>query len=181
MLVAWEVPSAVKWWDEEGAIHYSDAPPPSGWTRIEVLNDQGIVIKVITPKPPEPAKKEEKPPEDIPLWLKSFGSEEALIRLRDKRLDAIDRQIAVARAIIRQLESQKEALEAQGDEKEALETQRQIEEQEAFIRRMEREKRRILDQFRAYVACYRALKANRSEECSTWNIRGREGSPPPRR
>lgn len=106
-----KVGNLYKWTDQNGQVHYSDAPPPeAAKARREVLNEQGLTVKQLeaqkTPAQLAAAEKaaaaaraeEERRAEartrDQNL-LAVYNSVDDIAKVRDARLAAIDSQIRV--------------------------------------------------------------------------------------
>lgn len=108
-----------RWRNAQGVVHYSNLLQPSAVERgYEVLNGSGRIIKRVpaplTPKQRAAAEAEAKRLEKQAraraaqarrdnMLLRTFDSVKAIIRLRDSRLGALDRQLHLVRARERQL------------------------------------------------------------------------------
>jgi len=89
-----------KWVDESGNISYQDKPPPANYNNsTQVLNSHGVTVKRIPSAEEERAMAEQKAVEDRRIQrdqalIKSFPSEEDLLRTREKRLGHIDATVS---------------------------------------------------------------------------------------
>lgn len=108
-----------KWTDENGVVHYGDAPPPEavkgGRT---VLNPQGVPVRQypaqMTPAEAAAAKQQleeenRRKAHDSAL-LRNFDRVEDIERVRDERLNQIEGQLQLARATLGNSEQRIEAL-----------------------------------------------------------------------
>lgn len=105
-----------KWVDEDGKVHYSDkVPPEQNKLAREELNDQGVVTdktaRDLTPEEKKARAAELKKARELAeqqrleairlekernAILKSYTSEEQIIRLKGERLDSLHRNIEMA-------------------------------------------------------------------------------------
>lgn len=111
-----ETAKLYKWVDEDGKVHYSDKiPPEKNKLAREELNDQGVVTEKtardLTPEEKKARAAELKKARELAeqqrleairlekernAILKSYTSEEQIIRLKGERLDSLNRNIEMA-------------------------------------------------------------------------------------
>lgn len=108
-----------RWVDENGVVHYGDAPPPeavkSGRT---VLNEQGVAVREIPRQmtPDEAAEAQKKRDEEArrraqdSFLLTTYTRAADIERVRDDRLALIDAQIELARSSLAASEQRLESL-----------------------------------------------------------------------
>ncbi len=175
-----------RWVDESGQVHYSDQIPPDKVKDAhEKLNAHGVVVdKVERVKTPEELEEEKrrqaeeekarkaaeaklKERENI---LKIYGSEKEIMRLRDERISALERNIETARANLLLQERNLEDLlkraankERSGEEVSAaflsqIKTVReQIAYQKKYIDAKQQEKSELKARFDKDLALYREI------------------------
>lgn len=111
-----------RWVDEDGEVHYGDRMPADA-SRSEhaVIDDSGVVREQQRSADEEDAERErqrasEEAPEQAEarsrrdrMLLETFTEEEDLVRMRDRRLEAIDARIAVVDHQLEQLRTQRES------------------------------------------------------------------------
>jgi len=89
-----------KWVDESGNISYQDKPPPANYDEsTQVLNSHGVTVKRIPSAEEERQMAEQKALESQrqqrdQALIKSFPSEEDLLRTREKRIGHIDATVS---------------------------------------------------------------------------------------
>lgn len=157
-------------------------PPEYAQQRIEVLNDQGIVIKVIQARKSKAQlareareaerqkQADERRRQDL-ILLKTFTREEDLLATRDKQLAAIDSTISIAAGNLRVLNTNLAQLQKQAADHERGGTpipqvllkdidsvKRQIVENEKYLAEKEARKKAIKQKFAADLTRYRKLK-----------------------
>ncbi len=157
-------------------------PPEYAQQRIEVLNEQGIVVRIIEPRKTEAqlaedarlAKKQEARDErrrqDM-ILLSTFATEQDLLLSRDKKLAAIDGTISIASGNLRILSGSLAQLQKQAANherggtpvpKHVLEdissVKVQISENEKYLVGKEENKKQLQKQFDADLKRYRELK-----------------------
>lgn len=108
-----------RWVDENGVVHYGDAPPPAA-TRTErtVLNDQGVPVRQLPRQmTPEEAAAAQKQREEEArrraqdsFLLTTYTRVSDIERVRDDQLGLIDAQIELARSSMAASEQRLEAL-----------------------------------------------------------------------
>lgn len=178
-----------KWVDKDGNVHYSDQVPPEQVDNArEQLNRHGVVVEKV-----ERAKTQEEIAAEIAAVnaemarqaeiekqvradrkiLAQYASEEDIVRMRDQRIETLNRQINSAQAVIdshtlslADLTKRASELESQGFEvSEGLSDsitviQQQIDEQEEQIALKEAEKLTIISDYERELARFREV-ANR--------------------
>lgn len=116
----------IKCWQNKQKIRECSetVPPEYAQQRIEILNEQGIVVKIIEPrksraqldKEARLAKKreakEERRRQDL-ILLKTYTNERDLLLSRDKKLSTIDGSITIANGNLRILNGSLEQLQKQ--------------------------------------------------------------------
>lgn len=118
-----------KWTDESGVVHYGDhVPPRYAKSRTEVLNRQGVTVRVYEgEKTPEELLEEmrlrrlddEKRAAEAArraydrALIDSYASVEEILHTRERRLNAVDGQIIFTTQNIKLLKSQIASLEAE--------------------------------------------------------------------
>ena len=178
-----------KWVDEDGNVHYSDQVPPDQVDKArQELNSQGIVVdKVERAKTAEElaaeraaleaeaqvlAEQEQRRRADRKI-LAQYASESDIVRIRDQRIETLNRQITSAQAVIdshtlslADLTKRASELESQGFEvssglRDSITViQKQIDEQEQQITLKEAEKLTITADYEKELARFREV-ANR--------------------
>lgn len=108
-----------RWVDENGVVHYGDAPPPAA-TRNErtILNDQGVPVRQIPRQmtPDEAAVAQKQREEEArrraqdSFLLTTYTRVTDIERVRDDQLALIDAQIELARSSLAASEQRLEAL-----------------------------------------------------------------------
>lgn len=89
-----------KWVDESGNISYQDKPPPANYDNsTQVLNSHGVTVKRIPSAEEERLMAEQEALENQrhqrdQALIKSFPSEEDLLRTREKRIGHIDATVS---------------------------------------------------------------------------------------
>lgn len=188
-----------RWSDDQGRIHYGDHVPPRYVNRgYQVLNDQGVVIRVVPPaKTPEELARERREAAERAererraraqaaydrFLLESYTSEEDLLRTRDRRLASLQGAIDAARHRLRDLRQRLEGLTRQAAElerqgqavpaelrREVAELRRQMEHERRFIRLQRRRQEEVRRQAETDLARYRWLQAR---------LRARQGAQAP--
>ncbi len=157
-------------------------PPEYAQQRIEVINDQGIVVKIIQPRKTknqlaEDARKakkqqarEEQRRQDL-ILLKSFTTEKDLLLSRDKKLATIDGTITIANGNLRILNSSLEQLQKQAANHERAgspiprplivdidSVKSQVLENEKYVLDKQNKRKELKEKFAADLARYRQLK-----------------------
>ena len=185
-----------KWVDEKGQIHYGDRVP-SEYLRKEhsQLNEQGVTLSTSKAIKTDQELSEEQLKQKIEnekktrrmiaarkqalrdrVLLDTFTTENDLILARDARIEAIDSQISLAEALIKNdakrlanAEQRIAAIEKSGREvpknlhKEVSSVKRQLENNYTFIKDKNTERKDILETFEQDVIRFRALKKARKE------------------
>lgn len=109
-----------RWVDENGVVHYGDAPPPdAARTGRAVLNQQGVVVRQIprqlTPEEAAVAQKqreeEARRKAQDSFLLTTYTRAEDIERVRDDQLALIDAQIELARGSLGNSEQRIEAVQ----------------------------------------------------------------------
>lgn len=108
-----------QWTDENGVVHYGDAPPPDAARRDRtVLNEQGVAVRQIpremTPEEAAEARRQQeiearRKAQDSFL-LTTYTRVSDIERVRDDRLALIDSQIELARGSVASSEQRLQAL-----------------------------------------------------------------------
>ena len=179
-----------RWVDEDGKVHYSDQIPPDQIkTAHEKLNAQGVVVdKVARAKTPEELEAErkrkaaeekarqlaEQQRKEREKILKIYGSEAEIMRLRDERKAALDRNIETAQANLSlQQRNLTDLLKRAADRERSgkvvseaflsqIETVReQIAYQQKYIEKKQKEKADLMARFDKDLALYREIMAMR--------------------
>jgi len=179
-----------RWVDENGKVHYSDQiPPDQVKVAHEKLNAQGVVVdKVARAKTPEEreaerlrkieeekarkaAEEKRKQREKI---LKIYGSEDEILRLRNERKTALERNIETARANLALQERNLQDLLKRAADRERsgkkvseaflsqIETVReQMAFQNNYIKNKQKEKAELMRRFDEDLAQYREIMQER--------------------
>lgn len=176
-----------RWVDENGTTQISDrVPADAARYRVEVLNNRGMVIRVMEAamNEEERAEAERVAAEEAAaeaaaeaqarrdnMLLQSYTSVADIERARDGRLQALAAQIRVSRSAVESLQENVDTLQAQVAQREAngqavpeaLATQladarRQLEANERFALAREQEYAEIEATFTADIARYRELR-----------------------
>jgi hypothetical protein len=159
-----------------------NVPPEYAQQRIEVLNEQGIVIKIIHARKSEAQlareareaehqkTKDERRRQDM-ILLKTFTKEQDLLSTRDKQLAAIDSTISIASGNLRVLHTNLAQLQKQAANherggtsipkvllKDIESVKKQISENEKYLEEKELRKNAIKKKFAADLVRYRKLK-----------------------
>ncbi len=179
-----------RWVDEDGKVHYSDQIPPDQVKAAhEKLNAQGVVVdKVARAKTPEELEAErkrkaaeekarqlaEQQRKEREKILKIYGSEAEIMRLRDERKAALDRNIETAQANLSlQQRNLTDLLKRAADRERSgkvvseaflsqIETVReQIAYQQKYIEKKQKEKADLMARFDKDLALYREIMAMR--------------------
>ena len=157
-------------------------PPEYTQQRIEVLNDQGIVIKIIQPRKTkaqlaqdahaakQQEARDERRRQDM-ILIKTYAKESDLLLSRDKQLAAVDGTITIANGNLRILTGSLEQLQKQAANHERAGEQvpkqlitdidsvkTQISENEKYLARKQQKRKNLKQQFAADLARYRKLK-----------------------
>ena len=157
-------------------------PPEYAQQRIEVLNEQGIVVRIIEPRKTEAQlaedarlaqkqqARDERRRQDM-ILLNTFATENDLLLSRDKKLAAIDGTISIAKGNLRILSSSLEQLQKQAANHERAGTpvprhviedissvKSQISDNEKYLDDKEKNKRQMERRFAADLKRYRELK-----------------------
>lgn len=185
-----------KWVDEKGQIHYGDRVP-SEYLRKEhsLLNEQGVVLRTSEAMKTEKELSEAQLKQKIEnakktkrliaarkqalrdrVLLDTFTTESDLTLARDARIEAIDSQISLAEALIKndakRLANAKqriESIEKSGRKvpknlrKEVSSVKRQLKNNYDFIEEKNTERKEIIETFEQDVIRFRALKKARQE------------------
>lgn len=157
-------------------------PPEYAQQRIEVLNEQGIVVKVIQARKSkrqlakeaqeaERQKRENERRRQDLILLKTFTKEEDLLSTRDKQLAAIDSTISIAAGNLRVLNSNLAQLQKRAANherggtaipavliKDIESVKNQIAENNKYLAQKEQNKNEIREKFAADLKRYRKLK-----------------------
>lgn len=176
--------ASIKCWQNKQKIRECSetVPPEYAQQRIEVINEQGIVIKIIEPRKTKAqlAKearaaqkqqaKDEQRRQDI-ILLKTFAKEKDLLLSRDKKLATIDGTITIANGNLRILNSSLEQLQKQAADHERAgnkvpkplikdidSVKTQISENEKYLVGKKEQKKELLKQSAADLIRYRKLK-----------------------
>ncbi len=174
----------IKCWQNKQKIREcgENVPPEYAQQRIEILNDQGIVVKIIEPRKSKAqlakeahlAKiqeaKDERRRQDM-ILLKTFAKEQDLLLSRDKQLSAIDSTITIANGNLKILNSSLVQLQKQAANHERSGTavpkhlvgdiesvKSQIVENEKYLADKKLRRREIEDKFASDLKRYRKLK-----------------------
>lgn len=174
----------IKCWQNKQKIRECSetVPPEYAQQRIEVLNEQGIVIRIIEPRKSQAqlaeearqAKKQqakdERRRQDL-ILLKTFATENDLLASRDKKLSAIDGIISIAAGNVRVLSNSLQQLQKKAaDHERAGDTvppaliaditsvKKQIAENEKYLSEKKDKKAALKQQFAADLKRYRQLK-----------------------
>lgn len=176
-----------RWVDENGTTQISDrVPADAARFRVEVLNNRGMVIRVMEAAMTEEERAEaarvaeeeaaaeaaaEAQARRDNMLLQSYTSVADLERARDGRLQALAAQIRVSRAAVVNLQENVDTLQAQVDQREQsqqpvpedlanrLATARgQLEANERFAVTREQEYAQIEETFTSDIARYRELR-----------------------
>jgi hypothetical protein len=179
-----------RWVDENGKVHYSDQiPPDQVKVAHEKLNAHGVVVdKVPRAKTPEEIKAERKRKKEEEKArqaaeekrkqrekiLKIYGSEAEILRLRDERKAALERNIETARANLSlQQRNLQDLLKRAADRERSgkkvseaflsqIETVReQIAYQNNYIKNKQKEKGELMKRFDRELALYRQIMQER--------------------
>ena len=179
-----------RWVDENGKVHYSDQIPPDQVKAAhEKLNSHGIVVdKVARAKTPEEREAErlrkieeekarkaaEEKRQQREKILKIYGSEAEIVRLRDERKAALERNIETAQAnLTLQQRNLKDLLKRAADRERSgkkvseaflsqIETVReQIAFQKKYIENKNAEKAELMKRFDSDLALYREIMQER--------------------
>lgn len=171
------------WQNKQNIRECSETVPPEySQQRIEVLNEQGLVIRVIEPRKTQhqleaearQAKaqqlREEQRRKDL-ILLKTFTTEQDLVLSRDKNISAIDGAIAIANSNLRLLNKNLAKLQKRAanyeragrhvpdhllEDMAAIKSQ--IEENEKYVADQTGKKQALEEQFAADLTRYRQLK-----------------------
>lgn len=109
-----------RWVDENGVVHYGDAPPPeAARTGRAVLNQQGVIVRQIPRQmtPDEAAVAQKQREEEArrkaqdSFLLTTYTRAEDIERVRDDQLALIDAQIELARGSLGNSEQRIESLQ----------------------------------------------------------------------
>lgn len=174
------------WQNKQNIRECSETVPPEyAQQRIEILNEQGIVVKIIQArktkaqlaKEARAAKrqqaKEERRRQDM-ILLKTFAKEHDLQLSRDKQLAAIDGTITIVKGNLRILNSSLEQLQKQAANHERAgsklprqlmadldSVKKQISENEKYLATKMEKRKAIQEQYVANLKRYRELKGVR--------------------
>lgn len=181
-----------KWVDEEGQMHFGDKIPPKYLVKEhQELNEQGVVTKNLEAAKTAEQKAEErrlekerkkaaliekKKKQRDRVLLDTYTTERDLVVARDSRLEAVESQVNLARAIIEDsgkkvetLEQQVTAIKESGREVPADLYQRienekhQIEVQQKAMRGHQKRHNDIATQFNGYIKRFKVLKQEQIE------------------
>jgi len=185
-----------KWIDENGQVQYGDhIPPQYAKKRVQILNDQGVVVQTrAAAKTPEQIAKEkhlaavkaeqerirqEQARKDR-ILLDTFTNEDEMIMTRDGKVEAIEAIIRVTRGRIekirQRLSSQKQRaanMERAGKPvpksltQQISESRAQIHQNIDYIKNREQEQHAIKDKFEADIKRFRELKADTQKALDT--------------
>lgn len=176
-----------RWVDENGTTQISDrVPADAARFRVEVLNNRGMVIRVMEAAMTDEERAEaarvaeeeaaaeaaaEAQARRDNMLLQSYTSVADLERARDGRLQALAAQIRVSRAAVESLQENVDNLQAQKDQREnsgqpvpedltnrLAAAREQLEANERFAVAREREYAEIEETFIADIARYRELR-----------------------
>ena len=171
------------WQNKQNIRECSETVPPEyAQHRIEIINDQGIVIKIIQArktkaqlaKDARAAKKQqakkERHRQDI-ILLKTYAKEKDLLLSRDKKLAAIDSSVVIVKGNLRVLNSSREQLQKRAANHERAgnnvpqqliadiaSVKKQISENEKYRITKKQHRKKVKKQFSADLARYRKLK-----------------------
>lgn len=178
----------IKCWKNDLGIREcgSIVPPEYSQKRIEVINERGIVVKIIEPpktreqlqkeraeeekrKAIEDAKKEQARQDSI--LLNSYATERDLLIARDTSLRSINSQLDIAKGNLRMLQTSLDNLQTRAGNyersgkkppqkliKDIKATQSMITRKEANIQKRQEEKDAMQEHFDSQIARYRKLK-----------------------
>jgi hypothetical protein len=176
-----------KWVDENGNVSYSDQMPPEQIKKAhEEINDQGIVLekhanaktdaeilamkkqRLADIEAEKQAKALEKQRQNI---IKAYTNEQEIIRLKEERLSALERNIASAKTSLEFQKTSREQLLSMAADKErngakvskALKSrivtiEEKIQYQAEFIEIKKKEIQRVKDKFANDLSVYREAK-----------------------
>ena len=180
-----------KWVDENGQVHYGDRVPSKYLKKQrEVLNEQGVVVKKYPAYPSredilnqrkkqreqaEIDKKQKAIEEQQALrdrvLLETFTTERDILMSRDARVDAVQSQITLTEANIKNYEEKLQklkkriaAIEAskrkvpENMRKDVVAVSRQLETYYQFVETKEIEKQKIIDDFDKDIKRFRFLR-----------------------
>ncbi len=180
-----------KWVDENGQVHYGDRVPSKYLKKQhEVLNDQGVVVKKYPAYPSredilnqrkkqreqaEIDKKQKAIEEQQALrdrvLLETFTTERDILMSRDARVDAVQSQITLTEANIKNYEEKLQklkkriaAIEAskrkvpENMHKDVVAVSRQLETYYQFVETKEIEKQKIIEDFDKDIKRFRVLR-----------------------
>lgn len=182
-----------RWVDENGKVHYSDQIPPDQVKAAhEKLNAQGVVVdKVARAKTPEELAAERKRQQEAEKArqaaearrkerekiLKIYGSEAEIMRLRNERKAALERNIETAQANLSLQERNLQDLLKRAADRERsgktvseaflsqIETVReQIAYQQRYIKSKQAEKTELMTRFDKDLALYREIMQERHKK-----------------
>lgn len=171
------------WKNQQNIRECSETVPPEyAQQRIEVLNEQGIVVKIIEPRKTEAqladdarqakqqAARDERRRLDL-ILLKTYTTEQDLLLSRDKKLAAIDGAITIANGNLHILGSSLEQLQKQAANHERAgkpvprhviedirSVKAQISENEKYLAGKKEKRKELERQFAADLERYRNLK-----------------------
>lgn len=129
-------------------VHQSEAPP----TRDE-LEAQQAAQKA---QQQEAARRARQEARDRRL-RQTYDSSQAIVRARDQRIEALDRQLESHRLFRQDLVDEKQALGEQADSERLEELARQIDQYDTAIGRLEQERAEVREKYNADLERYRAL------------------------
>lgn len=183
----------IKCWQNDDGVRECGqiVPPEHSHRRIEVINERGVVVKVIEAAPTaeeiaeqerqaqlrkeQEARRAERARKDRVL-LRSYTTEQDIIIARDNNLRAIESIIDITRAAVRGLRSALEDLKKRAANHERAgrqppeqllqrmdEVRAQIQSKQAYIDKKQRERSRMKEKFEADLERFRYLK-NRNKQ-----------------
>lgn len=190
-----KVGNLYKWVDENGQVHYSDAPPPeAARQKREVLNEQGLTVEVLeAQKTPEQiaeerrqrelaeqrAREAREQAERDRVLLSTYTSVADIERARDGRLQAVESQIRVVSGTIANLEQRIAELEQRrkfftdngkdvppGLTEDLQKARKQLLDNQQFLMAREEERDQIRQKFAADIERYQELKRRQAEEAA---------------
>ncbi|MDZ7747453.1 MAG: DUF4124 domain-containing protein [Halofilum sp. (in: g-proteobacteria)] len=177
-----------RWVDEDGNVHYGDRMPADA-SRSEhaVIDDSGTVREQHRSADEEEAEraqqqrqnagKDEAQARRDRMLRETFTSEGDLLRMRDRRVEAVDAKIAVVEHQVEQLETQRQSYvdhlasvrEAASEDSPAVQSalerlarvDKRLEGRRAVLAELRAQRERIIEQFATDLERFRELKAAR--------------------
>ena len=182
-----------RWVDEDGEVHYGDRMPADA-SRNEhaVMDESGVVREQRRSADDEAAERERARAEEEGsraqaeaqerhdrMLLETFASEEELLRMRDRRVEAVDARIAVVEHQLEDLRAERREHQAHLDSIRSAttedaparkmarrridRTEQRIEQVRARLETLEAQREEIEERFAADLERFRELEAARRE------------------